>query len=341
MAPQVAIFFRRRRNPLRLGLVSTLVVGVTLLESGCASYTPRSLVIRPSASQKVMRAWDSRTIDLRIVSFNVWGLPGWMNGASADRYPRIAQQLEQLQPDLVLLQEVWTKKARAASPAGREWSTAWSSGQANFFHENGLLTVSRHPILGGEFHPFRASGLPDSLVKKGALKVTIEVADGVRLNVWNAHLQAGGADAIRSRQVAELVGWVYASQDGQIADLVAGDFNCTPESPQYQALCQQIGPSVQAISGEPGFATFDGLSTRSGAGQTLDHAFIRIRTAVEGVKASPRAVFTAQRMKDRLSDHLGVEIALEFAISPRVGRGFETLASGSAMPSVRFHAANP
>src|SRR5260221_14485307 len=87
MAPQVAIFFRRRRNPLRLGLVPTLVVGVALLESGCASYTPRSLVIRPSAFQNVMRAWDSRTIDLRIVSFNVWGLPGWMNGASADRYP--------------------------------------------------------------------------------------------------------------------------------------------------------------------------------------------------------------------------------------------------------------
>src|SRR5260370_13965360 len=92
MTPQVGIFFRRRRNPLRLGLVPTLLIGVALLGSGCASYAPRSLVIRPSAFQKVMRVWDSRTVDLRIVSFNVWGLPGWMNGASADRYPRIAQQ---------------------------------------------------------------------------------------------------------------------------------------------------------------------------------------------------------------------------------------------------------
>src|SRR5260370_19855340 len=185
MTPQAGIFFRRRRNPLRLGLVPTLLIGVALLGNGCASYAPRSLVIRPSAFQKVMRVWDSRTVDLRIVSFNVWGLPGWMNGASADRYPRIAQQLEELQPDLVLLQEVWTKKARAASPAGLEWSTAWSSGQANFFHENGLLTVSRHPILGGEFHPFRASALPDSLGKKAALKATIRVAHRVPLNVSN------------------------------------------------------------------------------------------------------------------------------------------------------------
>jgi endonuclease/exonuclease/phosphatase family metal-dependent hydrolase len=68
---------------------------------------------------------------------------------------------------------------------------------------------------------------------QGLVNPTIEVADGLRLNVWNVHLQAGGADGIRSRQVAELVGWVQASQDGQIADLVAGDFNCTPESRQY------------------------------------------------------------------------------------------------------------
>jgi endonuclease/exonuclease/phosphatase family metal-dependent hydrolase len=330
-----------RCNVFPPGLVASFVAGLAVLGGGCASYGPRSLVIRPSALPTVMTVGNARTIDVRIVSFNVWGLPAWMNGASAVRYPRIAQQLEELQPDLVLLQEVWTKKARASSPAGREWSTAWSSGQANWFHENGLLTISRHPIVGGEFHPFRAAALPDSLVKKGALKVTVEMADGFRLNVWNVHLQAGGSDAIRSRQIAELVSWVHAAHDGQIADLVAGDFNCTPESPQYQALSQQIGPSVQAISGETGFTTFDGLSARPGAGKILDHAFIRVVSAVEGVKASPRAVFTAERLKDRLSDHLGVDIALKFALSPQVGPGFDTLAAGSAPPSVRFHAASP
>ena len=330
-----------RCNFFPSGRVATVVAGLAIWGGGCASYGPRSLVIRSSAPPTVMRVENPGTIELRIVSFNVWGLPGWMNGASENRYPRIAQQLEELQPDLVLLQEVWTKKARASSPTGREWSTAWSSGQGNLFKENGLLTISRHPILGGEFHPFRAAALPDSLVKKGALKVTVEMPDGLRLNVWNVHMQAGGAEAIRSRQVAELVSWVHAAQDGQIADLVAGDFNCTPESPQFQTLIQQIGPSVQAISGEPGFTTFDGLSTRTGAGQILDHAFIRIVSDVEGVKARPRAVFTAKRIKDRLSDHLGVEIALKLALSPQVDRGFKSFASGSAPASVRFHAASP
>src|SRR5260370_15034888 len=241
--------------------------------------------MRPSMLPTIMPFGDSHNVDLRVVSFNVWGLPAWMNGASVDRYPLIARQLELLRPDLVLLQEVWTKEAAASAPAGAEWSAAWSSGQANFFRENGLLTISRHPILGGEFHPFHASALPDSLVKKRALKVTIELSGGLRLNVWNVHLQAGGADAVRSRQIAELVRWVNAAQDGQIADLVAGDFNCTPDSPQYRALFEQIGPSLQAISGEPGFTTFDGLSTKSGVSQTLDHAFIRILSAIEGVEA--------------------------------------------------------
>src|SRR5712675_2003614 len=105
-----------RCNFFASGLVASFVAGLAVLGGGCASYGPRSLVIRPSALPSLMTVGNTGTIDLRIVSFNVWGLPGWMNGASADRYPRIAQQLEQLQPDLVLLQEVWTRKARAASP---------------------------------------------------------------------------------------------------------------------------------------------------------------------------------------------------------------------------------
>jgi len=331
---------QRLLNSFLLSLVPTFLAAAAFFGSGCASYAPRSLVIRPGALPKIMRVSDKRTIDFRVVTFNLWGLPRWMNGASEDRYPRIARELEQLQPDLVLLQEVWTKKARASVPAGRDWSTAWSSGQANFFQENGLLTISRHPILGGEFHPFRAAALPDSLVKKGALKVTIEVSNGLRLNVWNVHLQAGGSDAVRSRQIAELVGWVRAANDGQIADLVAGDFNCTPGSPQYQALFQQIGPSVQAISGEPAFTTFDGLSTKPGACQTLDHAFIRVLSDVERVNASARAMFTADRMKDRLSDHLGIQIALQFSLSPQVGRRFESFASVSVPASPRLATAS-
>jgi endonuclease/exonuclease/phosphatase family metal-dependent hydrolase len=331
----------RRRGFLPSSLVAIFAAGLAILGTGCASYVPRSLVIQPSALPEVIAVGNGRTIDLRMISFNVWGLPVWMNGASQNRYSRIAQQLEELHPDFVLLQEVWTKQARASSPAGREWSMAWSSGQANFFKENGLLTISRHPILGGEFHPFRAAAVPDSLVKKGALKVTIELAEGFRLNVWNVHLQAGGADAVRSRQITELVSWVAATRDGQIADLVAGDFNCTPESEQYRVLSQQIGPSVQSISGKPGFTTFDGLSTSAVAGQILDHAFIRILTAIDGIEASPRAVFTAERITDRLSDHLGIEVALRFALSPQVGRGIETLASGPTPASVRFHPASP
>jgi len=329
-----------RRGPLPTDLVPTFLLSVALLGNGCRSYAPCSLAIRPSVLPTVMTVADSRTIDLRMVSFNVWGLPGWMNGASADRYPRIAQELEQLHPDLVLLQEVWTKKAMGSSPAGREWSTAWSLGQANIFQENGLLTVSRHPILSGEFHPFRAAALPDSLVKKGALKITIELASGFRLNVWNVHLQAGGRDAIRSRQIAELVRWVHAAKDGQIADVVAGDFNCTPDSPQYRTLLQELGPSVQGISGELRFTTYDGLSTKPGAGQTLDHAFIRLGPDVEEVKASLRVVFNAERMKDRLSDHLGVETALTFVLPSQVGRRFESFASASAPGLVPFHAAS-
>src|SRR5262245_44231652 len=215
-------------------------LAIALLSAGCASYSPRPVVIKPATAPATVWVADSGRVDLRMGSFNIWGLPGWMNRASSSRYTRIARELESLHPDLILLQEVWTKRALRSAPTGPEWFTARGSGQANFFQENGLLTISRHPILGGEFHPFHAAALPDYLVKKGALKVTIELPGGQRLNVWNVHLQAGNAQATRSRQIAELVTWVRAASDGQVADVVAGDFNCTPDSAQYQTLLEQI-----------------------------------------------------------------------------------------------------
>jgi endonuclease/exonuclease/phosphatase family metal-dependent hydrolase len=259
-------------------------------------------------------------MNVKLVTYNIWGLPSWMTGSRRGRYPRIAREIERLEPDIVLLQEAWTAKARGSVPTNGAWSVARAAGQHTFFQQSGLVTLSRFPIIGGGFYPFSHAALPDRLVNKGVLKVTVKLADGQVLNIWNVHLQDGGTAELRVSQVRELVSRVKAAEDGQIADLVGGDFNCTPDSALYHELENSLGPSVLELGGEVPFVTWDGLSGKAGTGETLDHIFVRRRIPFQEVRAVQHVAFTAATPQERLSDHLGIEAEVSFSAGPSVAR---------------------
>jgi len=138
--------------------------------------------------------------------------------------------------------------------------------------------------------------------------------DGQVLNVWNVHLQDAGQVGVRRLQIDQLIARVHEAEDGQIADLVGGDFNSTPETPLYRELETALGPSVQTLGGIRPFVTWDGLSSKPGAGQTLDYIFVRPRVTLEQMRAVPEIAFFARNRRDRLSDHFG--IAAEVNLAP-------------------------
>jgi endonuclease/exonuclease/phosphatase family metal-dependent hydrolase len=296
------------------GLVASLAL---IIETGgCASRRPAPLVIEyPSVRAPVLNA--ERGLSLKLVTYNIWGLPSWMTGARSGRYPQIARELERLDPDIILLQEAWTAQARKSAPANGHWAIARAAGQHTFFQQSGLMTLSRFPILGGEFFPFSRRAFPDRLVNKGVLKVTLRLPGGLVLNVWNVHLQDGGPPEIHRSQVRELVSRVQAAVDGQVADLVGGDFNCTPDSPSCGELVSSLGPSVQQLGGAGPFVTWDGLSRETGVGQTLDHIFIRARRPFLELRATPSVAFAAASQEHRLSDHFGIEARVN--LGPEAG----------------------
>jgi len=126
--------------------------------AGCASSRPAPLVIEHPLFAAPES--DSRQdLSLKLVTYNIWGLPSWMTGARSGRYPRIARELERLDPDVILLQEAWTAKARKSAPAYGHWSIARPAWQHTFFQQSGLMTLSRFPIIGGQFYPFSRAGL--------------------------------------------------------------------------------------------------------------------------------------------------------------------------------------
>jgi endonuclease/exonuclease/phosphatase family metal-dependent hydrolase len=301
----------------KMARLAAAVVGLALFVecAGCASGRPAPLVITHPVSAALESA-ATPDLTLKLVTYNVWGLPSWMTGAPSGRYARIAQELDRLDADVVLLQEAWTAKARKSAPAHGHWSIARAAGQHTIFQQSGLMTLSRFPIIGGQFYPFSRAAFPDRLVNKGVLKVTVRLDNRQVVNIWNVHLQDGHSVAVRLSQVRELIARVRTAHDGQIADLVAGDFNCTPESPLYRELSRALGPTAQELGGTSPFATWDGLSAKPGAGEILDHVFVRRCMPVQSVRASQHVAFSAARRKDRLSDHFGVEAALDLGVGP-------------------------
>lgn len=285
-----------------------------LQTSGCMSQRPAPLLVEHQPSPQLSSQTDT-DLELKIVSYNIWGLPSWMTGARHGRYAKIARELEQLDPDIILLQEAWTAAARRAAPTDGPWAIARAARQHTFFQQNGLVTLSRFPVLGGEFYPFTHAAFPDRLVHKGVLKVSVRLPDGAVLNIWNAHLQDGGSAEVRESQVHELLGHVQSAKDGQLADLVGGDFNCVPGSPLYQELTEALGPSMQQAAGVVPFVTWDGLSTKAGSGQTLDHIFCKRREGLQSLQADTWMVFGAPTLKQRLSDHFGIEAVMK--INPK------------------------
>ena len=298
--------------PTLLWLLLLLGIG-----TGCITGPPSKVQLQP-ANSLVTRQQDAETpAALKVTTFNVWGLPRWVNGASSDRYRKISDELARSDSDVVLLQEVWTRRSfvelsEKAKASSRTWWTASARRKGTFLGQNGLLTLSRYPISGAEVRHFQTARLPDSLMHKGALKITLTTSTGQTLNIWNVHLQDGTSGGVRASQIAELIQWVKASDDGQVADIVGGDFNLTPDSGEFRDLVAAIGPDVHQLAGDAAFTTWDGMKPTAGAGQTLDHIFIRMRQPLEEVCAQPRQVFTAARLEDRLSDHMGMEASLTF-----------------------------
>jgi len=193
-----------------------------------------------------------------------------------------------------------------------------------------------HSHIGGAFYPFSHAAFPDRLVRKGALKVTLRLPGGQVLNVWNVHLQERGPLQIRHSQIDELIARVNEAEDGQIADLVGGDFNCTPDSVFLRELETALGLSVQKLGGIEPFVTWDGLSSKPGSGQTLDYIFLRSRVPVEKMDAVPEVAFYARNPRERLSDHFGIEAVVSLTPTPVLASLPASMSASLVSPPVLF-----
>lgn len=173
--------------------------------------------------------------ELRILTYNVAGLPDGISGAGApllERMPQIAARLDEY--DLVGMQEDFDAEGHAAlvDPASHETRTWFDAPVASDrAYGSGLSQLARAgQVAYAEEHYERCHGVLDSasdcLASKGFQTLTLSLG-GVEVDFVNTHHEAGGGDEdidVRMSQVEQVV----ASAEGRSAGravIFTGDFN--------------------------------------------------------------------------------------------------------------------
>jgi endonuclease/exonuclease/phosphatase (EEP) superfamily protein YafD len=181
---------------------------------------------------------------LKIVTFNIWG--------DNARLAQVDAWLQEVQPDLVLLQEIpFTLADNEALEVNRLYP--YQAGQSTAVHPYGNLFLSRYPILLEEALP--GEGVP------AQQRFTIDV-NGRIIAVYNVHLaQPIGESRLpnlpesfvthsilnynnstRNQEIRQLLKWVK-QESGSV--IVAGDFNMSDHAAIYGELSDLLVDSFR------------------------------------------------------------------------------------------------
>lgn len=255
-----------------------------------------------------------RTMQFDFLTYNTWGKPGLLGTKERQRFERLPAALAPY--DVVTLQEAFTKHTRGLLP-GFPFSH-WETSQGFRLMNGGLAVLSRFEILETDFLAFESCTHFDCFALKGVLFNRLNVPGIGPVDLYNTHYQAEEDDKAarirldNNRTLADMV----QRHDSGHPTLIAGDFNMTPDSPEYKDLMlrlpmrdlfRDLNPQAPGFSYDP---KVNPNVPDSEMPQRLDYVFAlgdRIRAlAAELALSGPVDGYT-------LSDHLGVHIRVEIA----------------------------
>jgi endonuclease/exonuclease/phosphatase family metal-dependent hydrolase len=209
-------------------------------------------------------------VDLRVLSFNTHRSTGTLNA--------IAEEILQVDPDVVLLQEVDRKMLRTggvdqaevlADAVGMDGS--FSSNLVRGAGQYGTLILSRFDIVQQGRIPLVRSPRAEA---RGLQWVTVEVS-GQAVRVYNTHLDATRPD-VRLAQARQVAG-ILAADD--VPTILGGDLNAWPASAAVAVIGTQLTDTWTAAG--------QGRAETSRGGKKIDYVFVRgLRPLLSQVAAS-------------------------------------------------------
>lgn len=225
---------------------------------------PAELVVPtpPAGLEALVCAQVAGPRPLRLVSFNVHRAAG-----PAGALDRVATEIAELEPDVVLVQEVDRFQPRT----GRVDQAAHLARAAGMHHsysptlvrgrgQYGTLVLSRHEIVQEGRYPL--AGRP-GLEPRAVQWVTLDV-HGQPVRVYNTHLEAVRPKVRRAqaRQVASLV------RRDPLPVVVGGDLNAWPGSPEVAEFSTHLVDTWRAGRGD---------SATNAGGRRIDYLFVSKR----------------------------------------------------------------
>jgi exonuclease III len=178
-----------------------------------------------------------------VMTYNIDGFPKAMGGNSSEDTKSISAILESLALDIVVFQEDFTKHDELISnftTATYPYRTAHWKGSATTFGD-GLATVSKFPFNYWDYTKVQwdqcegtlqelilgTSSHPDCMTEKGFSVVTLDIDEGLQIDFYNLHQDAGGDSnslAAKQTNMAQLAEYINTQSAGKVI-IVAGDFN--------------------------------------------------------------------------------------------------------------------
>lgn len=234
-------------------------------------------------------AGDAGVID--VITYNVAGLPEPLSGAAPATNSRLISPLLN-SFDLVLLQEDFFYADEVARSLTHPWGSTpqrlplgSDPTRPSAMVGSGLERYARHPFEGyrqvrwpGCFGGILPPGAADCLSQKGFSVATHHLAEGVAVDVYNLHAEAGSTPEDRywsARDYEVLADFIVDHSAGR-AVIVGGDFNLHRSDPVDGAVLARFLEDagltdvcdVADCSADP--TTIDRLAFRSGGGVVLE-----------------------------------------------------------------------
>ena len=245
---------------------------------------------------------------LKVVNWNVFLRPGILRDGQMNRVSHIADYIMGCGADIIVLQEVFHKRARKRIIQKLEgrFNYFTSQGPKSFFGVgSGVMIFSRHPMIEEKFVSYSKSRGADACAKKGVILVKI-CSPQKEIYVAGTHLQAGNypaAKRVRKSQISELANAVNAISDSSFL-ILAGDFNITPNDKLFAYLSGCLKVKLPELS-TPLYATanFSDQDLFPVEGKPVWIDYIFLKETQQGEQKKTWIADIRSTKNERFSDH--------------------------------------
>lgn len=259
-------------------------------------------------------------------SFTVCTLNTWKcDGRYRDRLALMEAEARRLRPDILLLQEAFAAPSlgldttmRVAGALGHDFAGAPARAKLRGFEGAAVASISGLAVLSrGDIQSSRAVPLPEDARDGERIAQIVEIMlHGRRLLVVNMHLvYLPDRDDLRRAELEATLA-ALPPLDRYDAAVMAGDFNCPPDSPPIRWLMEQSGRRVVDACTAAGVEFITHEKSRSRPAQRIDYIFLLETGSGAGVR-----IATAGRVFETRDPALGILPSDHYGVLARIEIG--------------------